>query len=324
MLTQAQTRAEVQRLKLKQRVLIADDDTHFARRFQDYLWSHGFDVRIVRTISEAKESVQFWRPNSVFVNLHLPETTALSLVKFIHSRGLNVRPRVIVMSKQAMPQAVEQLRKAGAQHYLLKPFSLEDAVGIAASSAEEAAGDAARMALREAAANTGPNPIRELHLLDLILKQATLESTAENRWCNLMPMINMKTKALRSSLIQYINDDMAVVVASNDNFNVTGLPINLIDYPEILEVKNRHKALIIPDVKRAEILQKCQAKLRRTPFETIVLFPIYRHGRFFGVLSLRLEQKDALDIFYIEKFGAVCAQIISMALGMSNEALYRD
>ncbi len=316
--------AVVDRIKTKHRVLIADDDGHFARRFCDHLRQQGIEAKVVRTISEAKESVQFWRPSTVFVNLLLPETTALSLIKFINGRGMNMRPRIVVMSKQALPSAVEQMRAAGAHHYLLKPFALEEAITIVREKEKEAAHTTVQKTLSEAAKHTGPTPERELHLLKLVLKQATAQSAAENRWFNLMRMVNIKTKALRCSLIQYINEETSVVVASNDDLNARGLRIDMRNYPEIREVRTQHQSMTIPNVQRSLLLAPVQQRLRKTPYETILLFPVYRTGIFFGVLSLRMQKKETLDIFYTEKFGQVVAQIISMSLGVPGEALYHD
>ena len=67
----------------------------------------------------------------------------------------------------------------------------------------------------------------ELRLLNLLFKQATLEHESfETRLFNLMRMINIKVGAVRSSLIQCVSDQHGVVLASNDDQNVTGLRLS--------------------------------------------------------------------------------------------------
>ena len=151
-------------VKTRHRVLVADDDTPFARRLSDYLWDHGFECRVTNTISEAKEIVEYWHPDSVFVDLMLPETNALSLCKFIQSKPLKKVPKIIVMSKQTLAQGIETMRRAGAAHYLVKPFSLEDAIRVVHT------GQVPVVVAEKPI--IGGATIKELHLLNLFLKQA--------------------------------------------------------------------------------------------------------------------------------------------------------
>jgi CheY-like chemotaxis protein len=305
------------RTKMKHRVLIADDDTHFARRLGDYLADHGYESRVVRTVSEAKEALQFWRPNSIFINLLLPETNAISIVKFISTKMSTFKPRIAIMSKQALPEAVDQLKRAGAEHYLLKPFALEDALEVVTTEPEKE---------RDLTEHTNPGivSLKELHLLNLILKQAMLDSDSENRLFNLMRMINIKVKAMRCSMIRCLNDETGMVLASNDDESIQGHPIALAEYPEITEVRRRNNSLVIPNVRTSDILAPVHHKMHNLPYETMALFPIHRRGRFFGVLSLRMEQKAPIDITYIEKFGQVCSQIISLSIGTPGQRLFKE
>jgi CheY-like chemotaxis protein len=293
------------RLVLKQRILIADYDHHFARRMADYLWDHGYEARCVHTVAEARSAVVSWQPQSLFVNLMLPESNAISLIRFINSKSVRVKPQITVMSKQSMPVVLEEVRKAGVRYALLKPFPMEDALRIAALGARENAPKSDQPV-------SDSSSMRELHLLSLILKQAA--GGQQGRLFNLLRMINLKVNAMRSSVIQWVNKDVALVLASNDDENVRGLQLRLKDYPEIEIVRSTKRSLIIPNIRTSDVLAPVKGKLAQTPYETIVLFPVLRHGEFFGVLSLRMEQKEATDMFYIEKFGEVCSHILALSL----------
>ena len=306
------------RLRTKRRVLIADDDTHFARRFAEFLWDHHYETKVVRTVSEAKDVVQFWRPDVIFCNLILPETNALSLVKFMQYRGFAKECRFIVMSKQALPQAVEQLRRVGVHSYLLKPFPLEDALDLAS----EQLADEITKTIAQTQTGTGtlvdegtnPHMVRELHLINLMMKQAQAGNSSL-RLFNLMRMINLKVRGLRCSLIHYVNDDTAMVMAANDDENLRGFVLRMRDYPEIQEVRRRLEPVVILNSHTDDLMRSVQDKVSQTPYATIVLFPVFRFNQFYGVLSLRMQQRDPADMFYIEKYGQVCSQIISMTIG---------
>jgi DNA-binding response OmpR family regulator len=323
----------------RHRVLIADDDTPMARRLCDYLWDHGFEARVTSRISEAKEIVEFWSPDTVFIDLLLPETNALSLFRFIQTRNLKKRPRIVVMSRQSMASGIEQMRKAGAAHYLIKPFSLEDAFRAVLPAetpavaevreAEEGEGAkviplAPRAPKAPPAAASSPVTLNELHLLNLFLKQALISEEPGTGLHKLMRMMNLKTGAIRTSLIRCLNAETGIVLASNDDENVKGLPLDLRQYPEIREVRSTLRPVIIPNVRTCDILEPVQTHLRQTPFETIVLFPVFRFGSLYGVMSVRMEQRDPIELFYVERFGSVCAQIISLAIGTPGQSLVNE
>lgn len=283
----------------------------------EYLYDHGFESRVAPNVAEAKELIEFWQPDTVFVDLLLPATNALSIFKFLSTKKLKKVPKVIVMSKQALPQGVEQMRRAGASHYLVKPFALEEAFRAVAVTSEPETKQTPALQL-------GPGSIKELHLLNLFLRQATLDSTDANGLYNLMRMINLKVKAMRCSLIQCIANDTGLVLASNDDEKLQDLRIDLKKYPEIQELRRTLAPVVIPNVQRSELLAGIRAQLAHTQFETILLFPVFRAGTFFGALSIRMQQRDPIEIFYVEKFGQVCAQIISLAIGTPGQRLVSE
>lgn len=130
-------------------------------------------------------------------------------------------------------------------------------------------------------------------------------------------MVGLKVHALRCSVIRCVNADHGLVIASNDDENVQGLPIELEQYPEISEVRRTGRPLIIANVRTSDIMAPVKRRLEKTPFETLAVFPLFKAGKFYGVLSLRMEQRDKSGIEYTEKFGTVCSQIISLAIAAS-------
>lgn len=155
----------------------------------------------------------------------------------------------------------------------------------------------------------------DLYLLDLILKQALHGGVEKSSLYYLLRMISLKIRAVRSSIIECVDEGTGQVLASNDDENIMGLPIDLAQYPEIREVRKTGRPLIIRDIRTSDIMTPVLNRLSKATFETIAIFPLVKSGKFFGVLSLRLESDDRLDLQYIEKFGGVCSQIISLAIG---------
>lgn len=296
------------RFTIRQRVLIADDDTHFARRLASFLWNHGCEARVVRTATEAREAVEFWQPQSVFVNIVLAGSPSHGLLRFIQNVKTTIKPRVAVMSSSSATQGLEFFKRAGARYSLLKPFPAEEALKVVEDASVQPPQP------QPSKLDFQATSIRELYLMRLILKQATWSGPQSARLFNLMRMIGMKVKALRCSLIECDYSHTGFVRASNDDEKISGLPLELSVYPEIMEVKRTNRRLIIPNIRTSDLMATVQTKLAQAPFETIAIFPVYRGGVFYGVLSLRLEQRQPADIIYIEQFGEVCAQILTLAL----------
>jgi DNA-binding response OmpR family regulator len=108
------------------RILIAEDDACIARQISDYMKSLGFECRMARTISEAANIIELWQPHSILIDLMLPESNAVSLCRFVRSKPLKVQPTIVVMSGFAQTQAIESVRRAGADHFLAKPLNWDE------------------------------------------------------------------------------------------------------------------------------------------------------------------------------------------------------
>lgn len=307
--SKAKTKSSVDEHRHK--VLVADDDPTFTRRLCEFLREHGFEVRHVTSVSDAKNAVEFWHPDSVFIDLMLPETNALSLFKFMQTRTLSKIPRVIVMSKQTLPQGIETMRRAGATDYLVKPFPFDEVFRVidVGQIVEPARSSDERPGL----AHFGGD-LKELHLVGLLLKQAQQGGATPTSLYNLTRMVGLKVQALRCSLIRCIDENAGLVVASNDDENIQGLPLRLQNYPEIREVRKTGRPLVISNIRTSSLLAPVRGRLEKTPYESLAVFPLYRGGEFYGVLSLRMEQQDKVATEYTEKFGTVCSQIISLAI----------
>ncbi len=341
----------------RRRLLIADDDTTLARVLSDYLNGKGFECRICYSVSSAKEVIEFWHPEFVMIDLLLPQTNALSLLKFIGSKVVSIRPRILVMAKQAGSSGIEAVVRAGANGYLLKPFTFEQALKallpeLAARTPAPAVSPAfttvsttaktvtsaqhANAAIAKSVLSAASSPpstasiidphsqpqldpatklmLKELHLVNLFLRQALDARNPSENLFNLMRMVSLKVKAVRCSFIRVLNNETGVVMASNDDVNVQDFPIHLDNYPEIREVMKTMRVLLIPNVKTSDLMAPVRQQIAHTNFETIAVFPILVRGKFFGVTSLRMEQKSSVEMFYIDQFGQVAAQIISMTL----------
>lgn len=286
------------------RVLIADTDPFMARAFAQDLIRHGFDCRVSNDSSQVKEIIEFWRPHYVFIDLLLPPTYALSVLRFVNNKVVYLRPKVFVMSKQSLPKEIAAMKRAGADHYIIKPLKLRQVLPLLDGAAP-----------RELKpSSVSKKQMRELQLLQLFLKQATVKKSLRENLFNLMRMIGLRVGALRCSLTRFESGTLGTVMASNDDEAISGHKIDLANYPELLLVARTEQPLVVGNIRDADFLKSARPHLEKAKFETLAVFPVFVRGKLFGSLSLRLSQQSREEILYISQFGDVCAQIISLSL----------
>lgn len=170
------------------RVLIVDDDFHVARLHATYVDGvPGFSALApVGTASLALHAVHALRPDLVLLDVYLPDTPGLELL-----RTLDVD--TFILTAAADPDSIRLALRRGALGYLIKPFTAEDLEAVLRGYAryrrllrgpgtlDQAAVDRARRALlggREATTATRPRSGTETAVLEA-LGSGDLLSAAE-------------------------------------------------------------------------------------------------------------------------------------------------
>lgn len=296
----------------KRRVLIADTDNHLAQLMASQLKDRGYEVRFAQTVMQAKEVLQVWRPQLMIVELTLPETSAVSLLK-LTQRHQNLRPaKILVTSRREDPKQVEQLRAMGADGFVSKPYSLEQALRYLEPAKEPATPPQSPSRI-----GTTPETLRELKLLNLFVQQALAAPRDSVSLHNLMRMISIRTGALRVSVIQVVNPDLAVVLAANDDPLISGRQLELSRYPEIRAVVEKRSVVCIESAFDSDLLTPVREDLRKSSYESMALFPIAVNGRIAAVLSLRMPSTRAAEMEHVRGFGDICSNIISLTINSS-------
>jgi two-component system KDP operon response regulator KdpE len=103
------------------RVLIVEDDRQIRSMMQSSLSVEGFDVQTAVSLSEARALVRHTPPDIVVLDLGLPDGEGEDLVHEV--RQTHSLPIIIVSARHQEAQKI-QLLDAGADDYLVKPFSV--------------------------------------------------------------------------------------------------------------------------------------------------------------------------------------------------------
>lgn len=114
----------------KRRVLIVDDDEAIVEMFTELLERDGrFEVRTASTGYEAGIATQQFGPDIVLLDFKLPDINGNAVCRTIRSDPNFEHIKIIAISGVADPDEVEELRAAGADDFIRKPFDIKAVIG---------------------------------------------------------------------------------------------------------------------------------------------------------------------------------------------------
>jgi two-component system KDP operon response regulator KdpE len=105
------------------RVLVVDDEPQIRRALSINLNARGYDVEVARTGEEALRIAADTLPDVVLLDLGLPGTDGLNVVRGL--RGWTTVPIIILSVRDAETDKVAAL-DAGADDYVTKPFGINE------------------------------------------------------------------------------------------------------------------------------------------------------------------------------------------------------
>jgi DNA-binding response OmpR family regulator len=104
-------------------ILIAEDDPHIQLLIQRKLETAGYEVRGTPDGSEAVRVALSEKPDVVILDVMLPGLSGLDVCRKIKEHFNPKAPPVIIISARGQAADVAAGEAAGADNYLIKPFS---------------------------------------------------------------------------------------------------------------------------------------------------------------------------------------------------------
>ena len=142
-------------------ILVVDDELGIRDLLSEILNDEGHTVELAENAAQARASRQATRPDLVLLDIWMPDTDGVTLLKEWRGTGLLTMP-VIMMSGHATIDTAVEATRIGAQSFLEKPITLQKLLkavdqglsrdtpaGKAASDAAEPGNAAAAAALTE-------------------------------------------------------------------------------------------------------------------------------------------------------------------------------
>lgn len=108
------------------RVLLIEDSVLITSALTILLESHGYDVRVARSVVEGTRAVSDFAPHVVIVDLTLPDGDGLEVLKALPEKSS--RPKVLVMTGQDDEAMRARCAAMGCDGVLIKPVPIKDLV----------------------------------------------------------------------------------------------------------------------------------------------------------------------------------------------------
>ena len=161
-------------------ILVVDDEHGIRDLLSEILFDEGHQVELAENAAQAREARQRMRPDLVLLDIWMPDTDGVSLLKEWAATGLLNMPVIMMSGHATIDTAVDAVR-IGAQAFLEKPITLQkllkaveqglsrEAPKAAAVAAAPIAALATSLESRPALAGEGAGvpAAREAHQFDL-------------------------------------------------------------------------------------------------------------------------------------------------------------
>ncbi len=105
-------------------ILVVDDEMGIRELLSEILMDEGFDVRIAENAEQARKIRQELRPDLVLLDIWMPDTDGISLLKEWKNNALLTMPVIMMSGHGTIDTAVEATR-FGACAFLEKPIALQ-------------------------------------------------------------------------------------------------------------------------------------------------------------------------------------------------------
>lgn len=113
----------------KKRILIVDDDPMIIDMLKEILTADGrFEIETASSGYEAGMLTQSFKPHLILLDYLLPDINGNVVCKTIRQNPSFADTKIVFVSGLINPDEVEELKKAGADDFIRKPFDVNDLI----------------------------------------------------------------------------------------------------------------------------------------------------------------------------------------------------
>ena len=115
------------KLALKKKVLVVDDDLELLQVLQDFIEDDGrFELRTASTGFDAGIATQEFTPDVILLDIMLPDVNGLEVCRYVKNTEAHKDTRIIAISGMIEEDKIGELYEAGIDFYIQKPFDLAE------------------------------------------------------------------------------------------------------------------------------------------------------------------------------------------------------
>lgn len=107
-------------------VLVIDDEPAFCFAISEILRIAGYRVLQAHSVKQAMSLLESHVPDLILTDVMMPGTDGLTFLRRLRARDMYANIPMIAISAKAMKDDVAAAEHAGADAYLMKPFSAKD------------------------------------------------------------------------------------------------------------------------------------------------------------------------------------------------------
>lgn len=106
-------------------ILIIDDDETFRSIMREILERAGYEILTSASVADAYQVMLELQPDLILTDIMMPEIDGLTLVRFLRSHPTWSGIPLVVVSARVMESDRDAARRAGADAFLEKPFTMQ-------------------------------------------------------------------------------------------------------------------------------------------------------------------------------------------------------
>jgi len=294
------------------RILIVDDDRFMRQVLGDLLEDNGFAVIEAVDGRDACEKCRLERPDAVILDLVMPVMDGAEACRTIRKQlQFKHLPILMLTSRADRPGEINPFT-LGADDYLAKPFEADDLLArLQACIIKKNAQEALETRARDYRA-----------LLDISESIAASVETGQILRRIVRKIAGHIADIERCSIAVIQEDGTAgYILASSDDESLQELRIELDNYPEIRQVIETGRPLLVTDVDKDSLFDRVRHLLVDRDFNAVLVLPVHHQHRVIGVMVLRARrERPALSPREIE----FCQLIADVAAGpLTNARFFR-
>jgi CheY-like chemotaxis protein len=108
------------------RILVAEDEQDIQELIEFTLRYGGYEVMSVSNGEEAYESARKNLPDLILLDIRMPVMSGIEACKLLKADPLTKKIPIVFLSAKGQKSEIKEGFEAGAEDYLLKPFSPEE------------------------------------------------------------------------------------------------------------------------------------------------------------------------------------------------------